>query len=156
VRLPQHPEIPLWLVVVRGTGKTPLLLLTNVPTRPGSGSLWRIVPSYLTRWSIEEAFRFIEQAYGLENIRVLTFNRIRNLVWLLMLAVYYVAVLVTGPHRLQLAVLRLVEQGKPLFGMPEMALYALARGLATLFSRHPGAPRPRRAPPGTQLPLFET
>jgi hypothetical protein len=99
--------------------------------------------------AIEEAFRFIEQAYGLENIRVLTFDRIPNLVWLLMLAVYFVAVLLSGPYRLRLAVLRLVERGNPLFGMPEMALYALARGLATLFSRHPRAPRPRRAPPAT-------
>ncbi len=156
VRLPQHPEIPLWLVVVRGTGKTPLLLLTNVPTSPSSGSLWRIVSSYLIGWSMEEAFRFIEQAYDIENIRVVTFDRIRNLVWLLMLAVYFVAVLLSGPYRLQLAVLRLVERGKPLFGMPEMPLYALARGLATLFSRHPRAPRPRRAPPATQLPLFDT
>ncbi len=106
--------------------------------------------------AIEEAFRFIEQAYDIENIRVLTFDRIPNLVSLLMLAVYFVAVLLSGPYRVQLAVLRLVERGKPLFGMPEMALYALARGLATLFSRHPRAPRPRRTPPPAQPPYLKS
>jgi len=156
VRLPRHPEANLWLVVVEGTGSERMLLLTNIPLKRSLESVWWIVASYLTRWSIEEAFRFIKQAYDLENIRVLTFARIRNLVRLLVVAVYYLSVLITAPYQLRLAVIRLVDVGKPLFGMPAMPLYALARGLATAFQRHPRAPKPPQPPPSTQLPLFAT
>jgi len=156
VRLPRHPDVPLWLVVVQGTGSEPILLLTNVPVKRSCKSVWWIVASYLTRWSIEEAFRFIKQAYDLENIRVLTFQRIQNLVRLVMVAVYYLCVLIATPYQLRLAVIRLVDAGKPLFGMPKMPLYALARGLATVFQRHPRAPRPPQPPPNPQLTLFAT
>ena len=33
VRLPEHPEVPLWLVVVRGLGEQPMMLLTYVRLR---------------------------------------------------------------------------------------------------------------------------
>lgn len=33
VRLPDHPDVPLWLVVVRGLGQNPMMLLTNLPMR---------------------------------------------------------------------------------------------------------------------------
>ena len=33
VRLPDHPDVPLWLVVVRGLGARPMMLLTNFPMR---------------------------------------------------------------------------------------------------------------------------
>jgi len=155
-RLPKHAGVPLWLVVVEGTGSQRMLLLTNIPLKRSLTSVWWIVASYLTRWSIEEAFRFIKQAYDLENIRVLTFQRIRNLVRLLMVAVYYLSVLIATPYQLRLAVIRLVDAGKPLFGMPRMPLYALARGLATVFQRHPRAPRPPQPSPAFQLRLFAT
>ena len=155
VRLPRYPDVGLSLVVVEGTGSERMLLLTNIPLKRSLESVWWIVASYLTRWSIEEAFRFIKQAYDLENIRVLSFARIRNLVRLLVVAVYYLAVLITAPYQLRLAIIRLVEVGKPLFGMPAMPLYALARGLATAFQRHPRAPRPPE-PHSVQLPLFAT
>ena len=156
VRLPAAPETDLWLVVARGLGSEPLMLLTNCRISRSVRSVWWVVESYLTRWSIEEAIRWIKQAYDLENLRVLTFQRIRNLVWLVTLAAYFLAVLVSGRNRLRLAVLRLLDVGKPLFGIPEMPLYALSRGIAVAFSRHPRAPRPHRPPPSLQLPLFET
>ncbi len=33
VRLPEHPQTPLWLVVVRGLGAQPMMLLTTLPLR---------------------------------------------------------------------------------------------------------------------------
>ena len=156
VRLPRHPEVVLWLVAVEGTGSERMLLLTNIPLKRSLKSVWWIVASYLSRWSIEEAFRFIKQAYDLENVRVLTFQRLRNLVRLLMIAVYYIAVLIAAPYQLRLAIVRIVDAGKPLFGMPSMPLYALARGLVTVFQRHPRAVRPPQPQPSHQLRLFAT
>jgi len=37
------------------------------------------VQIYLTRWKIEETFRFIKQSYNLEDIRVLKYQRLKNL-----------------------------------------------------------------------------
>ncbi len=157
VRLPNQPDTTLWLVVATGLGSQPLLLLTNCLLRRTQREIRWVLDSYLTRWSIEETIRWIKQAYELEDVRVLTFQRLRNLVWLVTLAAYFLAVLVTRQNRLWLAVIRLVDVSKPLFGMPRMPLYALSRGIATVFSRHPRAPRPPRPPSRPrQLPLFET
>ena len=40
VRLPDQPEIPLWLLVVRGFGEQPMMLLTNLPLRKNRKVLW--------------------------------------------------------------------------------------------------------------------
>jgi len=40
VRLPEHPEVPLWLLVVRGLGEQPMMLLTNLPLRKNRNVLW--------------------------------------------------------------------------------------------------------------------
>ena len=42
-------------------------------------SQWRVVEGYLSRWRIEETIRFVKQSYGFENIRVMTYTRIRNM-----------------------------------------------------------------------------
>src|ERR1017187_1967476 len=64
IRLPGRAE-QLWLVVIDGFGEAPLMLLTNVPIgAKDSQSLWWIVQIYLTRWKIEETFRFIKQSYN--------------------------------------------------------------------------------------------
>ncbi len=72
VRLPEHPDVPLWLVVVRGLGEQPMMLLTNLSLRKNRKVLWWVVSAYLTRWRIEDAIRFIKQSYDLEDIRVLS------------------------------------------------------------------------------------
>ena len=80
IPLPGRSE-PLWLVVVAGFGEAPLMLLTNLPiAAKDSQSLWWIVQIYLTRWKIEETFRFIKQSYNLEDVRVMKYQRLKNLV----------------------------------------------------------------------------
>src|SRR6266568_2883779 len=80
IHLPGRAE-QLWLVVVAGFGEAPLMLLTNLPiAAKDSQSLWWIVQIYLTRWKIEETFRFIKQSYNLEDIRVMKYHRLQNLV----------------------------------------------------------------------------
>ena len=91
IRLPGRSE-QLWLVVVGGFGEEPLMLLTGLPLRAGdSQSLWWIVQIYLTRWKIEETFRFIKQSYNLEDVRVMKYQRLKNLVILVMAVAYFAA-----------------------------------------------------------------
>ena len=49
VRLPEHPDVPLWLVVVRGLGEKPMMLLTNLSLRKNRKLLWWVVSAYLSR-----------------------------------------------------------------------------------------------------------
>ena len=53
VRLPECPQRPLWLVVVKGFGKKPLMILTTEPMRRNRKVLWWAVEAYLTRWRAE-------------------------------------------------------------------------------------------------------
>jgi branched-subunit amino acid aminotransferase/4-amino-4-deoxychorismate lyase len=96
VRLPECPKRPLWLVVVKGLGKKPLMLLTTEPMRRNRKVLWWAVETYLTRWRVENTIRFIKQSYNFEDIRVLTYkltyNRLKNMATLVLAASYFAAV----------------------------------------------------------------
>ena len=134
VRLPGREE-QLTLVIVRGFGEEPLMLLTNVEVKPSRTSLWFVVQGYLARWMVEETIRFIKQSYHLEDIRVLDYERLKNLVALTLAAAYFAAVWLG--ERLRLAVLcrRVAKLSKRFFGVPEFHYYALADGIRTLLSR---------------------
>ena len=90
IRLPGRDET-LLLVVVSGFGEQPLMLLTDISQARDSSTLWWIVEIYLTRWKIEETFRFIKQSYNLEDIRVMKYQRLKNLVVLVTAAAYFTA-----------------------------------------------------------------
>jgi hypothetical protein len=145
VRLPEHPDKALWLVVVRGLGEAPLMLLTDLPMRRNRKVLWWVVSAYLTRWRIEEAIRFVKQSYDLEDIRVLTYRRLRNLAVLVNAVAFFTAVVLGTRIRLEILATHLVTAAKRLFGIPNFRLYALADGIREVCARSP-----RRAPPSPQ------
>ena len=129
VRLPDHPDVPLWLVVVRGLGARPMMLLTNLPMRRNHKVLWWAVSAYLSRWRIEEAIRFIKQSYKLEDIRVLSYERLRNMAVLVNAAAFFTAVVLGTRIKLDILASHLLTAPKRLFGIPDFRLYALADGI---------------------------
>ena len=142
LRLPGRAE-RLHLVVVAGFGKTPLLLLTNVLGRaPHSQNLWWIVQIYLTRWKIEETFRFVKQSYNLEDIRVLTYQRLKNLVLLVAAAAYFAATFLGHKIKLRLLCQQLLIISRRFFGVPPFQFYALADAIRRLLSRSTPNPLP--------------
>jgi transposase len=60
--------------------KKSLVLLTKLWGARDSELPWRIVEIYLTRWKIERIYRFLKQGYQLQDFRVLSAQRLRNLV----------------------------------------------------------------------------
>lgn len=134
VRLPGREE-DLTLVVVRGFGEDPLMLLTNVAVKPSRASQWFVVQGYLGRWMVEETIRFIKQSYHLEDIRVLDYDRLKNLVALTLAAAYFAAVWLG--EGLRLTVLRRIVTtlSKRFFGVPAFHYYALADGIRTILAR---------------------
>jgi hypothetical protein len=77
VRLPEADE-KLTMVVVKGGGARPMMLLTNVEVERNRRSCRFVVQAYLRRWQIEETIRCMRQSYGIENVRLLTYGRLRT------------------------------------------------------------------------------
>ena len=157
VRLPGRDE-QLYLVVVKGFGDKPMMLLTNVAVRKKRSLLWFIVGSYLTRWRIEDTIRFVKQAYRLEDIRVMKYVRLKNLVALVLAACYFTAVYLG--ERLKMAVLarRVLKAAKRFFGVPVFHYYALADGIAAVLAHATRGPLCLPRPPAAikpQLLLFQ-
>jgi hypothetical protein len=152
IRLPGREE-PLHLVVVAGFGKEPLLLLTNLLGVRDSQSLWWIVQIYLTRWKIEETFRFVKQSYNLEDIRVLRYQRLKNLVLLVTAAAYFAATFLGQKLKLKILCEKLLIISQRFFGIPPFRFYALADGIKRILARcSPSAPA--EPPPQLQLELL--
>ncbi|HHU81178.1 MAG TPA: transposase, partial [Acholeplasmataceae bacterium] len=57
------------LVLVYGLGETPMMLLTNKTIRSKEDAI-KIVRLYMSRWRIEDYFRFKKQTFGFEDFRV--------------------------------------------------------------------------------------
>lgn len=138
VKLPAHPNKQLYMLVVKGVGKLPLMLLTSLPLRRKRKLLYRVLSSYLKRWSIEETIRFLKQSYDLENIRVLKYQRLRNIMALLLAVFYFIAVRMDTREKLKIMVSHVLKQAKRVFGVPDFKYYALSDGMSALFKRAPG------------------
>ncbi len=158
VRLPEYPGRPLWLVVVKGFGKEPMMLLTTKAMRRNRKVLWWAVEAYLTRWRVEDTIRFVKQSYDLENVRVLTYRRLKNLVTLLLAVMYFTAVRVGMTARLRILALHMLDAAKRLFGIPDFRFYALADGMKSILLKAAKGTlyaRDEKIPPDIQLALFE-
>jgi hypothetical protein len=159
VRLPEHPEKQLWLVVAKGFGAKPLMLLTTEPMSRNRKTLWWIVQAYLTRWRVEDTIRFIKQSYDVEDIRVLTYERLKNMAALVLAAAFFTAVQIGYKPKLQILALHALNAAQRIFGIPDFRYYALADGIKAILSkagqgilhqkRNQGGPNP-------QLSLFST
>lgn len=137
VRLPDH-EDPLYMLVVKGFGKKPMMLLTTQPLRRSRKVLRRVLRCYLKRWSIEQTIRFVKQSYDLENIRLLTYRRLRNMMGLLLGVFYFLAVKLDMNQKLKIMTGHILKQAKRVFGIPDFKFYAMGDGLSAIFKRSPG------------------
>jgi hypothetical protein len=144
----------LHLVAVAGFGEEPILLLTNaLEGARDSQSLWWIVPIYLMRWKIEETFRFIKQSYNLEDIRVMKYQRLKNLVVLVTAAAYFAATFLGQKMKLRILCEKLLIISQRFFGIPPFRFYALADGIKKILSQTSPGP-PEKSPPSLQLELL--
>jgi len=137
VCLPEFKK-PLTMVVIKGFSGQPMMLLTSLQINSKEKDLWFIVSAYLKRWSIEETIRFVKQTYDLENIRVLKYVRLQNMMALLLAVFYFVAVILDHTQKLTVMAGHVLKCAKRVFGIPDFKYYALSDGLCNIFSRFPG------------------
>ena len=150
VQLPDM-DAPLHMVVVQGISKKPMMLLTTLKIQPGEKDLWFIIQAYMRRWSIEETIRFIKQTYDLENIRVLKYRRLQNMMAILLAVFYFVAVILDQNQKLTIMAGHVLKCAKRVFGIPDFKYYALGDGLFNIFSQFPGKLQNPREIPQPQL-----
>ena len=136
VRLPFDKQT-LSLVVVKGWGEKPMMLLTNVDVK--SLGVMRVLEIYLTRWKCEESYRFIKQAYQLEDVRVLSYTALRNMMVLVQAVFYFVSAELGKKLKLNILLKKIFEKAKRFFEIPEFKQYAIADGIyKILFSSRTG------------------
>lgn len=131
-------DVPLWLLVVRGFGQKPMMLLTTEPVSRSRKALWRLIRAYMRRWAIEETIRFVKQSYELEDVRVLGYRSLQNLMPLVMAAAYFASVVLDTQAKLRVMAGYALKAAKRLFGIPDFHYYAIADGLTSIFQRCPG------------------
>lgn len=149
VRLPDKQKVQLYMLVVKGFGEKPMMLLTTLPLRRNRRVLRNILQSYIKRWSIEETIRYLKQTYDFENIRVLTYVRLRNMATLLLAAIYFITTVLDSVSKLKILASHLLQSAKRVFGIPDFRYYALSDGLHNVLKNCPGSIPPcEKAPPG--------
>lgn len=116
--------VELSLVVIKGLGIDPLLLLTNVDKEPKE-----ILEIYLTRWKCEESFRFLKQEYHLEDIRVRRYNALRNTIVLVHAVFYFLSVYLGRSLKINILLKKILEKAKRFFQLPVFKHYAIADGI---------------------------
>lgn len=132
VKLP-HYDHKLYLVVVKGFGIKPMMLLTSCTVDIyKKENIWRIVEYYLARWKCDESYRYIKQCYNLEDIRVQSYTSIRNVVVLVLAVSYFAAVYIGQNIKLKMLVERIFLVSKRFFGVPSFFNYAVADGIFNL------------------------
>ena len=139
------------MVVVAGFGQEPLLLWTDLCGVRDSQFLGRIVQIYLTRWEIDETFRFVKQSYALEDIRILSYQRLKELALLMTAATYFAATFLGQELKLKILCEKLLIISQRFFGIPPFRFYALADGIGNILSR--SGPSPPAADPPTNVQL---
>jgi hypothetical protein len=123
--------------VVKGYGEEPLMLLTNL--RVDRLGALRILEIYLTRWKYEESYRFIKQAYNLEDIRVLSYTALMNIVVLVQVVFYFVSVELDKKLKLDILLKKIYEKAERFLEIRDFRRYAIADGIyRILFASKPG------------------
>lgn len=128
VKLPSRPA-QLCLVVIKGFGKEPLMLLTNLDLSKDLKAIHRVLEIYLTRWKCSESYRFIKQGYNLEDISLLTYTGLRNMVALVQVVFYFVTVELATRLKLNLLLKKLFQTARRFYEIPDFKQYAIADGI---------------------------
>jgi len=133
IRMCFRPGVDLNLVICRGIGQEPMLLVTNLKSDDERIAVI-ITKVYLLRWRIEEFHGFKKQQFGFEDFRVRSLSAIRNLDLLLTIAIGYIGIMSERGEDKRI-VMELIHISKRIYGVPKFRFYAVADGIYSVFAR---------------------
>lgn len=157
VSLPDLPDKWLQAVVIEGWGETPTVLITNMEVDLSNPlTIWKVVECYLTRWKCDECYRYIKQSYNTEDVRVRSYNSLRNTIAFVNAIVYFTSIYMGVSLKLKIMVEKIFVLSKRFFGIPNFFNYAMADGIYNLLKKSNSGisytPRTKH-PPDFQLSL---
>lgn len=116
------------LVLVYGLGEQPMMLATNKPIL-GKEDVEGILRLYLSRWRIEEYFRFKKQEYDFENFRVRDLKAINNLNQLLTYTLGFIGMLAEKVGRNNLSN-KMIKNSNSIHNKVLFYCYQISKGIA--------------------------
>jgi hypothetical protein len=135
VRLPEISGRLLHMVVVKGFGQKPMMLLTTLAKTTARKDLWQVVTAYITRWRVEETIRYIKQAYNLEDIRLLRYRHLKNMAAIVLATAYFCMTWIGNSDKRTLIAKAITDASLRIHELPEFHFYAIAEGIRMLLSR---------------------
>ncbi|MFY9309703.1 MAG: hypothetical protein WAQ28_11710 [Bacteroidia bacterium] len=136
VSLPEYADKWLQAVIVEGWGEIPTVLITNKQIDVSNPlTIWKVVECYLTRWKCDECYRYIKQSYNTEDIRVRSYNSLRNMIAFVNAITYFTSIYMGVNLKLKIMVEKIFILSKRFFGIPNFFNYAMADGIYNLLKR---------------------
>ena len=135
VRLPDIPDRLLHMVVVKGFGQKPMMLLTTLAQNTSRDALWQVVEGYITRWRIEDTIRHVKQSYGLEDIRLFKYDKIKAMASVLLATIYFSMTWIGNTQKHEVIAQSIARMSFRIHGVPDFHFYAIADGTSDILKR---------------------
>ncbi len=122
------------LVVIKGFGRIPMMLLTNIEINvKKQKELRRIFSIYRARWKCEEWIRYIKQEYNLEDLRCLNYLAIKNVVSIVTFVTCFLSKRIGLSPQLEKMRLHVLHAGMPIFQKKaKLILYIISEGVRNI------------------------
>ena len=138
VRLPDIPDRLLHMVVVRGFGKQPMMLLTTLARNTSREALWQVVEGYITRWRVEDTIRHVKQSYHLEDIRLFKYDKLKTMAAVVLATVYFSMVWIGNSEKHAVIARSIARMSFRIHGVPDFHFYSIVDGTSDILKGHGG------------------
>ena len=158
VRLPDIPDRLLHMVVVRGFGKKPMMLLTTLAQNTSREALWQVVEGYITRWRVEDTIRHVKQSYKLEDIRLFRYGKLKAMAAVVLATIYFSMAWIGNSQKHEVIARSIARMSFRIHDVPDFHFYAIADGASDVLKGHGRRWRgfdPAEAEREVDAPLFE-
>ena len=135
VRLPDIPDRLLHMVVVRGFGKKPMMLLTTLAKTTTREALWQVVEGYITRWRVEDTIRHVKQSYRLEDMRLFKYDKIKAMAAIVLATTYFSMAWIGNSEKHEVIARSIARMSFRIHEVPEFHFYSIADGASDILKR---------------------
>ena len=129
------------MVVIKGFGKIPMMLLTNIDiARKNHVLMQRVLKIYRARWICEEFIRFVKCEYSMEGIRCLNYQALKNTLGFLLLVTNFISKHIGYSRKIKPMKLKIIAKAKAIFHEhAKLLLYRIAAGIRELLENVPAS-----------------
>ena len=124
------------MVVIKGFGKLPMMLLTNLNMEQRNHFLMeRALKIYRALWICEEIIRFVKYEYSMEDIRCLNYQALKNTLGFLLLVTNFISKHIGYSRKIEPMKIKIIA--KAIFEKnAKFLLYRIAEGIRELVGKY--------------------